>query len=399
MEKIIKSALLLLCGACLFTACDDDRDNNPTIQQPKTFVLNTPSYSTSTIDLATSKTLNFSWSQPDYGYPALANYAVQISCTNSWTQDIAAGVLDANEQPVGDYTTMDQDYQVVTAEVSASDIAKAIQKMAKYQSTSVPATQELYVRVRSALAGDTIFSNTVKVKVAPYYVELKAADPIEWYLVGSCIGDGSWGNAATNVYTSLVPLYTIDGIDYDKTTGAGSISYTTYLPAGGKLKIIKNPGSWDTQIGYTGFTNVAGNANFEEDSDGNLYVNTGGFYTITVNTASSSATIEEYGSQNPTVYSSISLTGSFNGWDTAALTMTPMETFDGAVCHNWTCDITVSEDAEFKFTDGGSAWWGTDAFPYGTAGLAISPNGTIKAGSYHVIFNDITGQFYFMTAE
>ena len=242
-------------------------------------------------------------------------------------------------------------------------------------------------------------STTVKVKVAPYYVELKAADPIEWYLVGSCIGDGSWGNAATNVYTSLIPLYTIDGIDYDKTTGAGSISYTTYLPTGGKLKLIKNPGSWDTQIGYTGFTNVAGNANFEEDSDGNLYVNKGGFYTITVNTAASSATIEEYSNQSPTVYASISLTGSFNGWDTSALTMTPLETFDGAVNHNWTCDITVSEDAEFKFTDGGSAWWGTDAFPYGSAGLAIQPNGTIKAGSYHVIFNDITGQFYFMTAE
>ena len=69
MKNIIKSTALLLCSLAFFTACDDDRDNNPTIQTPTTFVLNTPSYAQANVDLATSESLAFSWSQPDYGFP------------------------------------------------------------------------------------------------------------------------------------------------------------------------------------------------------------------------------------------------------------------------------------------------------------------------------------------
>ena len=31
---------LLLAGLAMFTACTDDRDSNPTVQQPSTFELN-----------------------------------------------------------------------------------------------------------------------------------------------------------------------------------------------------------------------------------------------------------------------------------------------------------------------------------------------------------------------
>lgn len=78
MKNIIKSTALLLCSLAFFTACDDDRDNNPTIQTPTTFVLNTPSYAQANVDLATSESLAFSWSQPDYGFPALASYQIQV---------------------------------------------------------------------------------------------------------------------------------------------------------------------------------------------------------------------------------------------------------------------------------------------------------------------------------
>lgn len=52
MKNIIKSTALLLCSLAFLTACDDDRDNNPTIQTPTTFVLNTPSYAQANVDLA-----------------------------------------------------------------------------------------------------------------------------------------------------------------------------------------------------------------------------------------------------------------------------------------------------------------------------------------------------------
>ena len=115
MKNIIKSALLLLCTIGLFTACNDDREHNPTIQQPKTFVLNTPAYATSLIDLATSSSMTFTWSQPAYGFPAVATYQVQISANNTWTKDIQAGEIDAQKKPVGDYKTFDEEYTTVKA--------------------------------------------------------------------------------------------------------------------------------------------------------------------------------------------------------------------------------------------------------------------------------------------
>ena len=68
MKSIIKSSLLLCAGVALFAACDKDLEHNPTLQTPKSFVLNAPAYAAQTVDLKTSGTLNFTWSQPEYGF-------------------------------------------------------------------------------------------------------------------------------------------------------------------------------------------------------------------------------------------------------------------------------------------------------------------------------------------
>lgn len=183
MKNIIKTTALLLCSIAFFTACDDDRDNNPTIQTPTTFVLNEPSYAKANVDLATSEKLSFSWSQPDYGFPALASYQIQVSPTNQWTKDIQAGEMDAADQPVGDYKTFDAEYSLVKGDVEAKEVAKALQEICHYPEDGVPAKQNLYVRVRSAYAGDTIYSNAVQINVLPYYVELKDAAIDVWYLM------------------------------------------------------------------------------------------------------------------------------------------------------------------------------------------------------------------------
>ncbi|MCR5181155.1 MAG: hypothetical protein K6C30_08085, partial [Bacteroidaceae bacterium] len=64
MKKIITYVMMLFCGVCLFTACESDRDSNPTLQQPTTFRLNTPTFSSGTIYLLQSGDLDFEWSQP-----------------------------------------------------------------------------------------------------------------------------------------------------------------------------------------------------------------------------------------------------------------------------------------------------------------------------------------------
>mgnify|MGYP001752715446 CR=1 FL=1 len=44
MNKILKSFLIIGLGLGIFTACDDDRDSNPTLISPTEFVLNTPAH-------------------------------------------------------------------------------------------------------------------------------------------------------------------------------------------------------------------------------------------------------------------------------------------------------------------------------------------------------------------
>ena len=96
MKKIIKSALFLLCGLSLFTACDDDRESNPCIVQPQGFVLNKPAYSSSVIDLSKSTNVKLTWSQPNYGgFPVAAGYVPQVSLDGNFTVSAADEAADA----------------------------------------------------------------------------------------------------------------------------------------------------------------------------------------------------------------------------------------------------------------------------------------------------------------
>lgn len=67
--KKINILTSILVATALLTACEDDRDSNPTIQEPTTFVLNTPANATYNVyDLNQSKNIELTCTQPDYGY-------------------------------------------------------------------------------------------------------------------------------------------------------------------------------------------------------------------------------------------------------------------------------------------------------------------------------------------
>ena len=146
MNNIFKSALLLMAVAFMFTACSDDRDSNPVLQQPDSFVLNTPAYAGQAIDLANSQTVNLTWSQPDYGgFPVAAEYTVELSATNEWTIPYSAEVADESGETQCNYFTIENIFSSCNAEVSAADVAKAIVVMCNYADESeIPAQQELY---------------------------------------------------------------------------------------------------------------------------------------------------------------------------------------------------------------------------------------------------------------
>ena len=78
MKKLSILATLFV-GLFLTASCDSDRDSNPTLGQPSTFVLNTPAIADATYDLDHAETFKLTTSQPDYGYTAATTYYIQAS--------------------------------------------------------------------------------------------------------------------------------------------------------------------------------------------------------------------------------------------------------------------------------------------------------------------------------
>ena len=341
--------------------------------------------------MKTSGALNFTWSQPEYGFPAAAEYGMQFSTTDHWTKSVDQVVdMDAER---GDYASVGTPTGTCRTSVNATDIATAIQKMERYEEGHVPTSQTLYARAYSLLNGDTIYSNSVKMSVAPYYIELSDAPVETWYLVGGSFGDGSWGNA------QVVPLLPMEGQEYDKKTGKGVISWTGYLSTAG-FKLKKNPASWDD--GQVGQGASFGDFVYNDGGSSDIKVPTAGYYTITFDTKNLKLKIVPYTGTAPTVYTSMALPGKHDGWTVAG--GTPMTAETSVVeNHDWKATVTFAEkstgaDGEgCKFAANGT-WdvsWGAEAFPYGVATKG-GQNIHNQKGTYTVYFNDITGQYSFV---
>lgn len=412
-NKYIIGALLVGIIS-LFASCSDDNDSNPTLIQPKEFVLNTPAYANATIDLEKSTGLELTWSQPKYtadNAPINATYEVQVSPTNSFTVSTDEAAADESGEKVPDYAVLSNTTQKCNISASAEEMDKALVKILKWTEGNVPAEQEMYVRVNAYILEGTsrlnpVASNSVKLNVKPYYIELKDAVPTMWYLVGNMFG-GKWaGNK--NIGVDALPMFLKPNFSYDKKTGAGEIEYTNYFltdefndnaeSAVAGFKILPSSFSWDysmdgggklkDNIAYRGSTNSDG---------GHILAGADGYYTITLNTANNTATMVKY-EGNVTNYGTIQIAGSFNEW--ADTPMLPYNT-EGVENHAWyyVMEVPAGDPIQFKFKIAGS--WDT-SWGYGAEDGAINMYGKCDAGGkniglaegkYVISFNDITGAF------
>ena len=381
--KTLRYTLALFATLVALTACDSDRDSNPTLSSPTTFVLNTMQYADNAYDLASTESITLLASQPDYGFTAAVSYQAQLSLDNTWT--------DATDDAAATYYEFADVYTSPSAAIDAATLNTRLLTMNGWTLQSqIPTTGiTVYFRMKAYITGrstETIYSNSIPVLVLPYYVNLTKADPAPWYLIGSCIGDGAWGST---VGASLVPMDIIDGASYDETTGDGTFTFTGYFPAGQGFKIVKTPGAWDYQWGSDGTSFLYNNG-----GSGNISVSTSGYYTITLNTVSNVLTMEA-ATVSPTVLSAVNFSGTFNSWSESDA-MTAVNTTSDMSGHNhiWRYTLTVDEASQGKFLAGSSAWSGT-AFPIGI-GTADGANIPIVAGTYTVMFNDISGCYYFV---
>ena len=414
-NKYIIGALLIGIIS-LFASCSDDNDSNPTLIQPKEFTLNTPEYINSTIDLEKSTGLELTWSQPKYtadNAPINATYEVQVSPTNSFTVSTDEAAADESGEKVPDYAVLSNTTQKCNISASAEEMDKALVKILKWTEGNVPAEQEMYVRVNAYILEGTshlnpIASNSVKLNVKPYYIELKDAVPTMWYLVGNMFG-GKWaGNKS--IGEDALPMFLKPNFAYDKKTGAGEIEYTNFFltdefnenaeSAVAGFKILPSSFEWDysmdgggklkDNIAYRGSTNSDG---------GHILAGADGYYTITINTADNTAKMEKYEGEVKD-YGTIQITGSFNNWvDTPML---PYNT-EGVKNHAWyyVMEVPAGDPIQFKFKINDGSTWGT-SWGYGAEDGAINMYGKCESGGkniglaegkYVISFNDITGAF------
>lgn len=413
-NKYIIGALLVGIIS-LFASCSDDNDSNPTLIQPKEFVLNTPAYANATIDLEKSTGLELTWSQPKYtadNAPINATYEVQVSPTNSFTVSTDEAAADESGEKVPDYAVLSNTTQKCNISASAEEMDKALVKILKWTEGNVPAEQEMYVRVNAYILEGTsrlnpVASNSVKLNVKPYYIELKDAVPTMWYLVGNMFG-GKWAGDK-NIGVDALPMFLKPNFSYDKKTGAGEIEYTNYFltdefdekaeSAVAGFKILPSSFDWNysmdgggklkDNIAYRGSTNSDG---------GHILAGADGYYTITLNTANNTATMVKY-EGNVTNYGTIQIATSLD--DFASDTpMLPYNT-EGIENHAWyyVMEVPAGQTVSFKFKIAGS--WDTN-WGYGAEDGAVNMYGKCEAnghniglteGKYCISFNDITGAF------
>lgn len=267
MKNIIKSLCvpaLALAVLPFMASCETDTDDNPTLQHPTSFVLNTPAYATSNVyDLANSESVNLTTSQPDYGFPVVTTYEVQVSLNQAFTSVTGA------EVPEGiNYTTLMSPYPQANMNVSATELNNAIVTL--YQTDNGGADPSgrvlnAYVRLAAHVANvddSYCYSNVITL---PVVVSYRATMPTEVYVAASSIHGGTEGKA-------LAPVYGMEGQWYGM----------VYMAAGASLTW----GDADSQTnGYALTTAVNDQANAEthEAADGGIEFTNAGWYVLHFN--------------------------------------------------------------------------------------------------------------------
>ncbi len=222
-----KKIISLLASALAFfgmTSCSDDNDSNPVLDEsakPTTFVLNTPTMAEQYIELSADNTVTLTWSQPNYGFAALATYAVQV------------GVVQADGSTTWCDDLLETTYTTCRADVNGEEIAMAINNADGFKSEEDykdMGVRQIAMRVKAAiLDGENvaipvteITSNAVVFKMMKAYKAIKA--PKKMYIIGQCSG---WSEPAEANREGLATWTIVE-------TGVGTGIYqgTFDIPAG-----------------------------------------------------------------------------------------------------------------------------------------------------------------------
>lgn len=234
-------------------------------------------------------------------------------------------------------------------------------------------TNEIEVRLKTAVGGASFYSNVLTLAITPYILG-PTYNYTDLYLIGDATA-AAWDNTVAN--TKFYPL--------QKTVTAGLYSYTGYFAQGG-FKMITTPGSWDPQYGMGGSVGTLSTSG----SSGNISITTSGYYKLIVNINTLTYTLTSI--PNPTLtYTKVSMIGDASGdWNTDL--DLEKSAFDP---HIWVKKNVTLNSGEFKFRadhDWGTSWGVAQEF-FGVASIGGANIPLSTAFNYDVYFNDVTGEF------
>lgn len=265
MKKIF-TLIMLLAGIGFFQACEDDNDKI-VLQQPKSFVLNTPKYASGIYDLKNTETIEFTTSQPDFGFTAATQYTVQISLSQNFTDSI----------------TLPGSYSTAKFKIPAQDLATALVTLHGVEEEShYPVDPHpLYVRLAATISGSKVkpvYSNIITLlRVLGYYALEALKMPQQMFLIGNVAGNWDWNSS-----TQMIDVWGSPGKFW-------AMQYLGQNGDGNNAEIKFNfAKAWDgNEFGYGGVTigensaALAGTSNAE----GNIKIGNPGWYIVVITTS------------------------------------------------------------------------------------------------------------------
>lgn len=179
--KYFLSSLLFAAFGMLFTACDSDRDDNPTLGLNHTateFVVNASPLADQYIQLSADNTVHLTWTQPNYGVNTVVNYKIEVGLNGTWE-------------------SLETSYISCEALLSGEEIAKAICKIDGFKTEDdyvdmgfrkidMRVTANIQTTQSEIIPGTTITSNIVSFNHMAAYCNIPTKATL--WVIGSCCG-------------------------------------------------------------------------------------------------------------------------------------------------------------------------------------------------------------------
>ena len=197
----LKYLLIAIAGLGMFASCESDEPSLKIAEykKPTTFVLNTPQFANGVYDLLNAETVNFTFSQPDYGYAAACDYTVEVSPTETFESSSTVATVFHKCDIFVKASELATAACVAYNWIGQSDIDEML-------NASETKTIPLYIRVKSKITNSVITdseitSNVIKINTVPYFSLPPVEMPTTMYMAGAFCG-WEWANAA-----EMVPIH------------------------------------------------------------------------------------------------------------------------------------------------------------------------------------------------